>query len=79
LEEEALTYGRLPVPEGLPVPVHDCYINHVGASVAMEVIAALDMVVDLLYDHLNVLIGSICIDDDASTCAMLKWSNDDYI
>jgi hypothetical protein len=62
----------------IPVPLHPCTINHVGTSAAMEANAALDMVVDL-FDRRHVSIGKICIDDDASTRSMLKWSNADYM
>jgi hypothetical protein len=44
----------------------------------MEAAAALDIIVDL-YDRRHVSIARICIDDDASTPAMLKWSNADYM
>jgi hypothetical protein len=64
--------------EALPVPFHDCTINHVGTSAAMESIAARDMLVDL-YDRMHVSIGRICLDDDSSTRAILKWSNADYM
>jgi hypothetical protein len=59
------------------VPPHSCTINHVGTSSAMEAMWALDMVVDL-YNRQHVVVGTICIDDDASTRSMLKWTNADY-
>jgi hypothetical protein len=65
------------LPEGPPVPIHSCTLNHSGSASAMEPKAALDMIVDL-YDNKHVSIDRICIDDDASTPALLKWSNADY-
>jgi hypothetical protein len=62
----------------LPVPPHNCTINHVGTSAAMEAAAALEMVIDL-FDRQHVKVGKICIDDDASTRSILKWSNADYM
>jgi hypothetical protein len=64
-------------PEGLPVAPHACTINHEGSSSSMEPKAALDMMIDL-FDRRHVSIARICIDDDASTPALLKWSNADY-
>jgi hypothetical protein len=61
-----------------PVPMHDCTKNHVGASKAMEPLSALTLVVDT-YDRCHVIVARICIDDDASTRAKLKWSNADYM
>ena len=34
-------------PDGLPVSVHDCTLNHKGSASSMEPKAALDMLVDL--------------------------------
>jgi hypothetical protein len=33
----------------------------------------------LVYQKHNVIVSLVCIDDDASTRSMLKWSNDDYM
>jgi hypothetical protein len=63
----------------LPVAPHSyCTINHDGTSSAMEAVSALDMVVDM-YNRLHVSVATICIDDDASTRSMLKWTNADYM
>jgi hypothetical protein len=69
---EEFPNGELP-----PVGTHSCTINHVGSASSMEPKAALDMMVDL-FDWRHVSIDRICVDDDASTPALLKWSNDDY-
>jgi hypothetical protein len=62
----------------LPVPPHACTINHTGSASSMEPRASLDMMIDL-FDRRHVSIARICIDDDASTPALLKWSNADYM
>jgi hypothetical protein len=64
-------------PDGLPVGPHSCTINHKGSASAMEPKAALDIIIDLFHRR-HVFIDRICIDDDASTPALLKWSNADY-
>jgi hypothetical protein len=66
-----------PLPDDLPPPEHLCTINHEGSASSMEPKAALDMIIDL-FDRRHVSIHRICIDDDASTPALLKWSNADY-
>jgi hypothetical protein len=66
-------------PDGLlPVGPHSCTINHKGSASSMEPKAALDMMIDL-FDRRHVSIDRICIDDDASTPALIKWSNADYM
>jgi hypothetical protein len=60
------------------VPPHECPKNHDGSSASMEALACLEMVTDL-YDGYRVVIKDICIDDDASTRAILSWSNKDYL
>jgi hypothetical protein len=62
----------------LPVPLHSCTMNHDGSSSSMEAAAALTMIVDL-FETKHVSVARICIDDDASTPSMLKWSNADYM
>jgi hypothetical protein len=69
---------RHPGDNDLPVPIHECTINHVGASKAMEPLGALSLVVDT-FEKYRVVVARICIDDDASTRAKLKWSNADYM
>jgi hypothetical protein len=61
----------------LPAPPHNCKKNHEGSSGSMESQAYLDMTIDL-FDKKQCVISVICIDDDASTRSMLKWSNADY-
>jgi hypothetical protein len=65
----------------LPVPLHFCTMNHDGSSSSMEssmeAAAALTMIVDL-FETKHASVARICIDDDASTPSMLKWSNADY-
>jgi hypothetical protein len=61
-----------------PSPPHNCKMNHEGSSGAMEAQSCLDMTI-ALYDNKQVVIDVICIDDDASTRSMLKWSNADYM
>jgi hypothetical protein len=62
----------------IPAPPHACTNNHRdGTASSMEPKAALDMMIDL-FDRKHVSIARICIDDDASTPALLKWSNADY-
>jgi hypothetical protein len=65
------------LPDGLPVGPHVCTRNHKGSASSMEPKAGLDMIIDL-FDRRHVAIDRICIDDDASTPALLKWSNADY-
>jgi hypothetical protein len=65
-------------PEGLPVRVHSGTINqHEGSASSMEPKAALDMMINLFHRR-HITIDRICIDDDASTPSLLKWSNADY-
>jgi hypothetical protein len=63
---------------GKPIPWHICRKNHTGTSSAMEPIACLDMVV-MLFDKRRCIVSKICIDDDASTRSLLRWSNADYM
>jgi hypothetical protein len=72
------TWDRNHADEGLPVPLHDCTSNHDGSSAAMEPLSCLEMVTEL-YEKRRVVVAIICIDDDASTRSMLKWSNADYM
>jgi hypothetical protein len=62
----------------LPVPVHECWKTHDGSSKAMEPIACLELTVDM-FDKYHVIINSICLDDDASTRSLVRWSNEDYM
>jgi hypothetical protein len=64
--------------EGLDAPLHYCTNNHDGTSGAMEPKACLDMTVDL-YESKQCCIATICIDDDASTRSLMKWSNADWM
>jgi hypothetical protein len=64
--------------EDLILPWHECTKNHDGSSGAMEPRACLDMVVEL-YDKFHCITDSICCDDDASTRALVKWSNNDWM
>jgi hypothetical protein len=61
-----------------PVPPHRCRKNHEGSSGSMESQACLEMVVDM-FNKKMCSVHTICIDDDASTRSMLKWSNADYM
>jgi hypothetical protein len=61
-----------------PIPIHSCKKNWDLSSGAMEPKACLDMTV-ALFDTKQVCISVICIDDDASTRSMLKWSNADHM
>jgi hypothetical protein len=61
-----------------PVPYHECTKNHDGTSGSMEPLSCLDMAIGL-YEDKQVILSQICIDDDASTRALLKWSNADYM
>jgi hypothetical protein len=72
------TWNKKPNPDGLPVPDHYCLKNHDGTSGAMEPVACLEMVVDLYRTH-KVLVDWICCDNDASTRAIMRWSNEDYM
>jgi hypothetical protein len=59
------------------IPEHECQKNHVGSSGSMEPTSCLEMVIDL-FDNKFVVVQQICADDDSSTRALLKWSNEDY-
>jgi hypothetical protein len=61
-----------------PLPQHHCPKNHDGTSSSMEPIACLEMVIEL-FDRQQVIVKDICLDDDASTRALLKWSNKDWM
>jgi hypothetical protein len=61
-----------------PTPEHRCSKNHDGMSAAMEPVACLEMVIEL-YNWQQVVAADICLDDDASTCALLKCSNADWL
>lgn len=61
-----------------PIEKHDCCKNHTGSSAAMEAQSCLDQYV-YLFDTKHVIIDTICLDDDASTRAILKWSNEDHM
>jgi hypothetical protein len=61
-----------------PIPIHNCKKNWDLSSGAMEPKACLDMTV-ALFDTKQVCISVICIDDDASTRSMMKWSNADHM
>jgi hypothetical protein len=62
----------------LPIPPHRCRKNHEGSSGSMESQACLEMTIKM-FDKKMCSIHTICIDDDASTRSMLKWSNADYM
>jgi hypothetical protein len=64
--------------DAVPVKEHDCLKNHEGSSGSMEPQACLDMVVDLYNKH-KVVVDMICADDDSSTRALLRWSNEDHM
>jgi hypothetical protein len=65
--------------EDLEPPEHNCTNNnHKKSSLAMESHACLDMVVTM-YDKYSCIMDQICVDDDGATCALLKWSNEDYM
>jgi hypothetical protein len=67
--------------DGWDAPLHYCIKNHEGMSGVnggSSAQACLDMTVDL-YDDKLCSISSICIDDDASTRSMMKWSNADWM
>jgi hypothetical protein len=61
-----------------PIPMHYCPKNHDGSSASMEPIACLEMVITM-FDRFQVIVQDICIDDDASTRALLRWSNRDWM
>jgi hypothetical protein len=61
-----------------PIPEHRCPKNHDGTLSAMEPIACLDMVVEL-FERQQVIVQDICLDDDASTRALLRWNNRDWM
>jgi hypothetical protein len=65
-------------PDELPIPDHMCMKNHDGSSSAMEPAACLEMVIDL-YRQRNCIVNMICADDDASTRAIMRWSNADFM
>jgi hypothetical protein len=61
-----------------PIPARNCKKNHEGSSGSMEAITCLEMTV-ALFTEKQCCVLVICIDDDASTRSMLKWSNEDYM
>ena len=60
-----------------PVKQHICVKNHFGSSGAMEPAAVLEMVT-AAFDSFFCVMETIVVDDDASTKAVLAWSNADY-
>jgi hypothetical protein len=72
------TWNRKETNDGIPPLLHECCKNHDGSSSSMEPLACLEMVTDL-YQNKFVIVSAICIDDDASTRSMLKWSTADYM
>jgi hypothetical protein len=60
------------------IPLHICTRNHDGTSSSMESRTCLEMVTEL-FDKFHCFVDSICCDDDASTRAMVKWSNADWM
>jgi hypothetical protein len=75
---KVLVAAALADGEVLLMPDHKCTKNHEGTSGSMEAQACLDMVVEL-HDKFQCIVSRICADDDASTCSMLKWSNEDHM
>jgi hypothetical protein len=63
---------------GEEIPEHECLRNHEGSSGAMEPIACLEMAV-ALFNNRQCVVHMICLDDDASTRSLMKWSNADYM
>lgn len=61
-----------------PIPPHYCRKNHEGSSSAMEPQACLEMVVGLFVRR-KCVVARICLDDDASTRSLLRWSNADWM
>jgi hypothetical protein len=60
------------------MPIHTCLKNHDGSSSAIEPASCLDMTIQLYRQH-SIVLNSICADDDASTRALLRWPNKDYM
>jgi hypothetical protein len=65
-------------PDALFVPDHRCWKTHTGSSKAMEAQGCLDLVVDM-YDNKRCIVKGIVIDDDATTKATVRWSNQDWM
>jgi hypothetical protein len=59
------------------VPFHDCWKNHDGSSKAMEMRAAVEILVDS-FENKQVVIAKLFCDDDSSIWATCQWSNADY-
>jgi hypothetical protein len=59
--------------EKLPPLPHTCYANHQGSSGSMEPKACLDLTI-MMYKKFKCGIDLICVDDDASTRSLMKWS-----
>jgi hypothetical protein len=57
---------------------HRCPKNHEGTSSAKEPIACLHMLTEL-FEHRQVVVKDICLDDDTLTRALLRWSNQDWM
>jgi len=62
----------------IPVPEHDCVVNHVGSSGSMEALAVLAMYIRIYEIH-HVVIDTFITDDDSTIKAKLKWSNADHM
>jgi hypothetical protein len=60
------------------IPPHDCTKNHVGSSSSMEPKGCLEMTISL-FNNCRCIVASICIDDDASTRSVMRWSNADFM
>jgi hypothetical protein len=61
-----------------PIPIHYCPKIHEGTSSSMEPQACLEMVIDM-FDNRQIIVKDICLDDDASTRSLLRWSNADWM
>jgi hypothetical protein len=61
-----------------PVQEHRCPKNHEGTSSSMEPLSCLDMIIEL-FNRRKVVVKDICLDDDTSTRALLRWSNKDWM
>jgi hypothetical protein len=61
------------------IPEHYCPKNHDSTSSSMEPLACLEMVTELYDKKYKVAVKDICIDDDASTRSLLRWSNADWM
>jgi hypothetical protein len=70
--------GQRDLSSSSDVPLHHCWNNHEGSSGSMELIGAVELLVEA-FEKRKVVISRLCCDDDSSIRANCQCSNTNYL